>query len=102
MQDIVDHIHRTFRPTTRCTTRTGLRELRSRARRCSRSCFPREPTAPIPDDVALRRGTADAFKHFKLDRASAMVADADAEATISTGCGAARCCRTYSTLRLAI
>ena len=96
MQDIVDHIHRTFRPTTRCTTRTGLRELRSRARRCSRSCFPREPTAPIPDDVALRRGTADAFKHFKLDRASAMVA------TISTGCGAARCCRMHSTLGLAI
>ena len=52
--------------------------------------FLREPKAPIPHDVALLRDTAEAFKHFKLDRASATVADADAVATISTGYGVAR------------
>jgi hypothetical protein len=52
--------------------------------------FLREPKAPVPDDVALLRDTAEAFKHFKLDRASATVADANAVATISTGYGVAR------------
>jgi hypothetical protein len=52
--------------------------------------FLREPKAPIPDDVALLRDTAEAFKHFKLDRVSATLADADAVATISTGYGVAR------------
>jgi hypothetical protein len=52
--------------------------------------FLREPKAPVPDDVALLRDTTEAFKHFKLDRASATVADANAVATISTGYGVAR------------
>ena len=40
--------------------------------------------------MALLRDTAEAFKHFKLDRASATVADADAWRTVSTGYGVAR------------
>jgi hypothetical protein len=52
--------------------------------------FLREPKAPIPDDVALLRDTAGAFKHFKLDRASATVADANAVAAIPIGFGIAR------------
>jgi hypothetical protein len=52
--------------------------------------FLRESKAPVPDDVTLLRDTAEAFKHFKLNRPSATVTDANAVAAISTGYGVAR------------
>lgn len=52
--------------------------------------FLREREAPIPDDVALLRDVAEAFKHFKINRANATITEAAAMATISTGWGAAR------------
>jgi hypothetical protein len=52
--------------------------------------FLREPRAAIPDDVALLRDIAEAFKHYKLDRRSATVTDASSIAAISTGYGVAR------------
>lgn len=52
--------------------------------------FLRDPNCPSPDDVALLRDVAEAFKHFKLSRPSATVADANAVVAISTGWGVMR------------
>lgn len=64
----------------------GLADLTAvRAAVESHVIFLLEPRAPVPDDVALLRGVAEAFKHFKINRNKATVADASAMATISTG-----------------
>jgi hypothetical protein len=77
MQAILEQIDSTVRPALR-------------AYLAAEALFLREPRSPVPDDMALLRDTAEAFKHFKLDRTSATVADANSVATISTGYGVAR------------